>query len=437
MSQGLDVCLDLGAMQPLLQQRLLGVAQKAIQIQALRIDNVRRTSSRQRHPHPMAMRYELALCNDQGFRLGQHAWYAKTFRDGLSAACFERVDRMRLVQPPFGQAIAHVPELDMVLWAWPNDPGLPQLLNLMDGDRASQHLPWQALALDRHEVQGVQVSCIRYQPERRATLRYEITLANERSPRVVYAKTFADERAPIVEARFRQAWQRSQHHDLAPLVAQPLGHDIGMRTLWQGPAEGVPLRIALQRAPTTTVWASLAHALVSLHAMDLPLDRVRSLAHWCEEVRRRQKKLARAKPELATRGAAIVEAIQTEASLWLNQPLTLIHGDFHPEQVWVHEGRLVLFDFDEFALGDPLEDVAEFALKLGRADWERSFIRAASFALGERFSARRLHWHLAVQCVLQASRAFVFQRDNWTACAVQWLVRAEHEVQAMQSNDAT
>ena len=34
------------------------------------------------------------------------------------------------------------------------------------------------------------------------------------------------------------------------------------------------------------------------------------------------------------------------------RPLSLIHGDFHPDQIWIHQGRVVLFDFDEPGRGN-------------------------------------------------------------------------------------
>ena len=99
------------------------------------------------------------------------------------------------------------------------------------------------------------------------------------------------------------------------------------------------------------------------------------------------------------------------------RPLSLIHGDFHPEQIWLHEGRVVLFDFDEFTLGDPMEDLATFMLKLAQAGVAAELVSAwvdeYAASAPRRFDARSLRWHLAVQSLVQASRAFVFQKPGW------------------------
>lgn len=91
--------------------------------------------------------------------------------------------------------------------------------------------------------------------------------------------------------------------------------------------------------------------------------------------------------------------------------------------------RIVFHDFDEFALGDPMEDLAAFVTRLpvDRAPAEVGALVIAAYAqeAPERFGRRRLQWHLAVQMLLQASRAFVFQIDGWRDELERRLARAE------------
>ena len=102
-------------------------------------------------------------------------------------------------------------------------------------------------------------------------------------------------------------------------------------------------------------------------------------------------------------------------------PQTLIHGDFHPDQVWIAAGRVVLFDFDEFAIGNPMEDLAEFIVRLEQAALPTTQRDAAVAALiaGYRsgafmhFEPCGLLWHRTMQSLLQASRAFIYQRPGW------------------------
>jgi aminoglycoside phosphotransferase (APT) family kinase protein len=143
----------------------------------------------------------------------------------------------------------------------------------------------------------------------------------------------------------------------------------------------------------------------------------RSVAHWVDETRRRREKLSRVDDALAERAARIAGAIEAGTSHQATRALSLIHGDFHPDQIWIHDGRVVLFDFDEFTLGDPMEDLAEFMLKLdatgATAARVSGFVAAYAQAAPQRFDARSLDWHLAIQQLLQASRAFTYQQPGW------------------------
>jgi Ser/Thr protein kinase RdoA (MazF antagonist) len=139
--------------------------------------------------------------------------------------------------------------------------------------------------------------------------------------------------------------------------------------------------------------------------------------------------VARAAPEFADRAARLLASLAMASAQLPEPPASLIHGDFHPEQVWIDEGRVVLFDFDEFAAGDPMEDLAEFVVKLGPIDPGARFatllLAAYAQTAPSQFSQRRLQWHLAVQQLLQASRAFVFQIEGWRGHLELRLARAE------------
>lgn len=115
--------------------------------------------------------------------------------------------------------------------------------------------------------------------------------------------------------------------------------------------------------------------------------------------------------------ARLAEAIAQTAVRMPRAPLTLIHGDFHAGQAWLDGARVVLFDFDEFTLGDPMEDLAAFVIRLESLTADASF--AAQFLAAYRaiapqcYCPLRLQWHRVVQQVLQTSRAFVFQVPGW------------------------
>ena len=155
----LDLCTDVAAMTALLERSLPGFAGGRARIEALSVGKVRRSSSVARNPHPITLCFELTV--REGRRLGSVSLYAKMFRNGASAACFASIDASQLERPAWGDAVMHLPELDMVLWALPNDPGLPQLSAMLDAVRLHPLLPWAALGVDPCRARGLDVELLR------------------------------------------------------------------------------------------------------------------------------------------------------------------------------------------------------------------------------------------------------------------------------------
>ena len=395
----IDTCLDPAALRDMLGAWLPG----APDIAAVRIVQARRSASKRRHPHPLTAVYELELRDGRTQR-----WYAKTWRDGASLHAL----------PGSGPgAVAAVPPLDMLLWPWPADPGLPQLGELLDAPRA---LAW-------HGDAPAEVEVLRWEPEQRATLRYLQQGAT------LYAKTFADERGARIHERFRHVWTLAQREPAAPAVAEPLRWHAATRSVWQARAPGVPLPDVLAAGCPAQLPGRLARALTTLHGCRIEgVETRHDAAHWIGEAWRRAQKIGRALPGLADRAVRLADALERTSLVLPPHPAGLIHGDFHAGQVGVDRdagGRIVFHDFDEFALGDPMEDLAAFVTRLpaGPAAAELGVRLVAAYAQHApwRFGRHRLQWHLALQALLQASRAFVFQLPGWRDEAARRLARAE------------
>jgi tRNA A-37 threonylcarbamoyl transferase component Bud32 len=408
-------------MRALLQLALPQLTDGPLAVTQLRISKVRRSSSRHRHPVPLTLCYELDVADAATETQFPRHFYGQVFRGGASAKAAQ------------GTPALHLPEVDMLLWPWPHDPGLPQLPQLLDPLKFADFLPASCL-VDGHSVTLVET--LRYEPERRATLRYTLSGNEAPAPRMVYGKTFSDDHAGVLHERFVYFWRLAQRDVSAPCVAEPLGFDAATRTLWQAAACGQTLISLADTAEATRAFRAVGRALTHLHQAPLDTNKQRPLSHWLAELQRRQVKLVRAVPALGPRVAAIAEGLAQAARDLPEAPQTLIHGDFHPDQVWINAGRVVLFDFDEFALGNPMEDLAEFIVKLEQAELPAPQCAAAIAALiaGYRsaapwhFEARGLLWHRAMQSLLQASRAFIYQRPGWRDELALRLARTEERL---------
>lgn len=396
----MDLCLDAKAMAPRLAAVLPECVQGGWTVQRVKTDKVRRNASIHRNPIAMTLVYEVHLQHPHTQVHVYRSYYAKLFRRG---ACGEAREAQT--------STLRLPELDLLLWAWPDDPALPQLAAMLSPRHADAW--WDRRA---HQVQ-----VIRYEPEVRASLCYSTAPVDGTAHRL-FAKTFTDARGHIILGRFRHFWDQAQGEPLAPLVAQPMGYCESTRTVWQAQAEGTPLTerlLSMDAAELRGLPSLLARTMAAVHQAPRTLlgDQVRDQPHWLREVQRRRKKISRVAPELAGLASDVAMRIEAAAPRLATPGPCVIHGDFHPDQVWLAGERAVLFDFDEFVLGDPMEDLAEFVTKLGRegrrGELGSKLVAAYARQLPDHFDPSRLRWHLAVQSLLQAARAFKFQRLAW------------------------
>ncbi len=363
----------------------------------VRIDRVRRYASRRLNPLLMSACYLLDMRDVCSGVASTHLLYGKVHRDRQSA---------QAVRTPTTYFAA---DCNLVLWSWPEDPGMPQLPNLLDTTctRALCGVPDETATV------------VRYLPEQRATLRYALVDENGSSEAFVYAKSFADDKAHALDARFRYFFERARSDDTLPLVAEPLGLCGITRSFWQRQAPGRPLASAVSPNSAARLGAEVAQALSEIHSapLDLAGAEVRDTTHWALECRRRAKKIGRALPAVVALVDQVVDLLTAHAGCHEAATLGLIHGDFHPGQLWIAAGRVVLFDFDEFCIGDPMEDLATLLVKLDdRAECgmlAESVRDAYRVVEPRRYCARRLRWFMALQHLLLASRAFVFQVPGW------------------------
>lgn len=466
--------IDTAALLHALREGLPACRRGELHVASLRVLQAQRSPSRQRHPHPVRLELQAEVQDLRDGRRGRQGWMAKAYRDGAAASAAPAARAAATAVPDFGDALSHLPVLDLLVWAWPNDPALPQLPDLVQPARVKAHLPEGVTSPSSSALAGqgsdqgsgvgprrvpamapgswahrpsghpdagagpvLHVERLRYRPEQRATLRYTLGEHGAGPRRTVVAKTFADDRAAVLDARFRHFWHAARHDPWAPAVAEPLGVDAATRTLWQAEARGQPLVQAWRRGDGAAGLAAVGRALARLHATDpsvlqLPDAATRGLSHWLAELPLRHKKIARAAPELAGRAAAVVDALARAAARLPARARMPMHGDFHPEQVWLDGPRAVFFDFDEFTLGDPMEDLAQFIVKLEQLPLPPSTLRAGIEALcrgyadaGGTLCGAQLAWYRSLQALLQTTRAFVFQAPGWRDTLPARLARTE------------
>ena len=342
---------------------------------------------------PASRTCRIAVCYgvETGERAGQ-ILYGKVYPSVVCAEVAARAGRPG--------APAWLPELDMLLWRFPHDPGLPQLAALLDETTELVH----------------------YRPEERATLR--------RRSGTLYAKTFRGAEGAELCERFSHLARLSVRAG-AFEVAAPLRYDEASRTFWQHGVEAPALAAMLDADNCDALMELVACGLAELHAAAPRFGPTRSVTDLTAAVVRRGAKIGRCMPQLARTAQRTALAIAAHAFDVLHAPLVQIHGDFHVGQLRVNGARMMVFDLDELAIGDPLEDLASFVVKCQLSDPELAqsacerLLDAYARACPAAFDPRRMDWHLAAQWLHKASRAFVFQRPGWRAAATRMLDEAK------------
>lgn len=234
-------------------------------------------------------------------------------------------------------------------------------------------------------LQDIQV--LKYKPGRRCVLAYALIGQTRRggvqTQHQVIGKVYRDERGERL-FRLQQALWHDGFGPHAPdriHVPRPLAYIPEMRMLVQERAAGATLNTLVTAPAIRALVCRSAEGLAKLH--NLPaLFRTEDggwqteessvlhlpsylLADELANLDRFTNELAQVRPH----SAAAVSTLRDALRAWSQrlpppEAVTPIHRDFYYSQVLFDGPRLVLIDFDLFALGDPAIDVANFIAHL-------------------------------------------------------------------------
>jgi aminoglycoside phosphotransferase (APT) family kinase protein len=320
-----------------------------------------------------------------------------------------------------------VPELDMIVWNFPDDPKLRQLAELLDVTRVVQHFPYASLPFDRDGIVDLKISVVRYRPEQRCILRYDIEYGVNGEHCVLYAKVFADDNGAQVFARIQRCYAAADA--MGVQIARPLGYTPAVRALWQEELRGESLIVSLEAGKFDEPIAAIGHCLAKLHAADLPMQKAMTREARLADAAKKSRKLAQMLPALDTQLAALIARGEAELAQMPPTAEVVIHGDVHFGQFLIAEGgALALFDFDEWSRGDPAQDLADLIVDSHVSQFERdktttnrilsTHISAKLLASYRRHAAWHVDdvtviWHARIQLINKAYRAAIQQEPRW------------------------
>jgi aminoglycoside phosphotransferase (APT) family kinase protein len=211
-------------------------------------------------------------------------------------------------------------------------------------------------------------------------------------------------------------WERfTSDPDGCISLAQPLGYSPEVKTTWQVGISGVKLSDLIDESNYETFMYEIVKGLAGLHGSDYRVSRQTGAYDWLERIRTGMTALIRAYPKYEATLVSIVSRLEKIAPYLSPMPDHLIHGDFHMDQLLISDDQIVFFDFDDLAMGDPMQDLAKFMVELHFQDIDPGLVKLMSMSFFHAYQSQakwevpmdRLTWHIELQCLKKASRLFL------------------------------
>jgi len=372
----LDVATDPVAMVPIFAENFrASLAALDCQIENCAIERIQYRRGRR-----CRLLYRLNLRNRDGAKKDQW-FYGKLVRPGQTRRQYEEALATGNLQNGLWPAVTLLPDLEMVVWTFPNDPEMPGLVKAADLSFVQAQINANLAAFglaDDWRSEKAAFERVKYMPGKRCVLRYHARLQNyagENRELSFYSKTYSDGRSRFHFQVLRQVYDQLAR---AINIPRPLLHFDAANTLWQEPWEGRPLLEKLDTVDWEELFPRLAAGLASFHqSAGASLPPVNTLEQAFDSAQEDAQMLGWLLPEYHLHFAEILTKLTIAKEVLAAQPApaTPIHGAIRLEQFVARDREVALVDFDAVALGDPLYDVAEFLTSLQYLEFTAGFSR--------------------------------------------------------------
>ncbi len=359
----LAMATNVAAMQNLLQNNLPGFAEGELKIDKLEITEFDYKPGRK-----CCLSYGLRVSSLRANKTGYQILVGMIEPNGGAARKFDKMRNAALSAPEFVPALRFLPEQQMLLWGFPNDPKIKHLAALVEQDRLRDLLQrhWPALNIPQEfALREAQTSVVKYAPQTRCTLRHVLLLETESgrgsAEVTLYSKIFSSKIS--VKPLFRKLqtlWRSPVCQSGALLIPEPVIYDAALNAIFQRGLRGRNVDQLLPEADLAAIAASSGAMLAQFQQSAFERLELRSPEHELYECEKNLARLAESAPE----NLALAQAVEAELRQRFSQltPLapTPIHGAFRLTQLLLVEGRLALIDFDDLMQGNPVSDIGGF-----------------------------------------------------------------------------
>ena len=314
-----------------------------------------------------------------------------------------------------GQAgMRYLAGLNMCVWAFPYDPALNGLDALVDPDylaglfdrqRAELHLAPQ------NKLGSAHTKLIKYVAEDRCTLRHELHV-EDRENIVVFSKTLTENDRPEQLFNAMRVIYRALNDLAGSMIApEPLFYLPELQTFFMEGLRGENADDSLDKIDLARAGKEIGAGIACIHQTHI--DGLKPLPDRAvlDNVEKALRNLENLDPVYRQRIESMIERLEARLPELPAFPDVPIHTAFRISQLLVVDKKFALIDFDGFALGNPLLDVASFISYLlylpvkGRLSMEQSVFFIRNFC--EAYAANApwglpenaLAWHTAATLV--------------------------------------
>lgn len=293
---------------------------------------------------------------------------ARVFARGQSPARFLAAQSQDLVDPEVGRPITHLPRVDMVVWAFPNDGELRALPKIVDPNcLRSELLPgvvkatfgrgWKIVDLSREIVAYIPEDactvCVHLQLERRR--------GGERLAATVYGKTYKDGKGAETYRMMRRLWESEARREAQLRMAQPLKYDRALNILWQSGLSGTALLEQDITGPySLSLFGKAAKVVAALHRADVSCSRAVTVSDLVSRLQEMKPLLPRVRPSCRRILDPLIGRLVGQAERLGDQPVAVLHGDLRLRHILIEGDHIGLIDLDALCHGSPWQDIGSF-----------------------------------------------------------------------------
>lgn len=248
-------------------------------------------------------------------------------------------------------------------WGIAADPALADTLPALDPVVMEARLGELPRLRSGGRVRILAIRVIRHKPGRRCMVEYDLELGSGGERHATLIGKARAGRRPETAFRLMEGFRAAGFGDDASDgigVPEPVGSfsDLG---LWlQRRVPGRPMTDCMESPAAPRLMARIAEAARKVHLSGVPTRRVHGMTDEIRILDEHLPKAASARPDLASRISAVLDAAGRMGRALPAPAATGVHRDFYQDQVLVDGEKLWLIDFDLYCMGDPGLDVGNF-----------------------------------------------------------------------------